>query len=65
MSYFYPGDRVLIFAQWSSFYRKHGTVTQTAPYLMVRVDDDTYPMRMGERECVRLEESSRHIGGAE
>lgn len=61
----YPGDRVLVFAYWSSFYKMAGTVTQVAPYLMVRVDGDSYPIRMGDRECVRLEESRHHVGGAE
>ncbi len=48
-----------------SFYRQRGTVTSTRPYLMVRVDGDTYPMRMGERECVRLEERPLSMTGAE
>ena len=64
-SYFYVGDRVLVFAAWSSFYRMNGTVVATAPRLMVRLDGDSLPLAMGERECIRIEESSRHIGGAE
>jgi hypothetical protein len=65
MSYFYVGDRVLVFAQWSSFYRMNGTVEATKPRLMVRIDGDSYPIAMGERECIRIEESTQHIGGAE
>ncbi len=65
MSFFYPGDRVLVFAHWSSFYQQRGTVAQTKPHLMVRIDGDSLPLRMGEREVVRLEESAQHIGGAE
>ena len=57
MSYFYPGDRVVIFAHWSSFYRQQGTVNATTPHLMVTVDGDTYPMRMGERECIRIDDA--------
>jgi hypothetical protein len=65
MSYFYVGDRVLVFALWSSFYRMNGTVTATKPRLMVRIDGDSYPIAMGERECIRIEESASHLGGAE
>ena len=58
------GDRVIVSAQWSSFYTMRGTVTQTAPHLMILIDRDTYPIRVGERE-VTLEETKQHIGGAE
>ncbi len=59
MSQFYVGDRVLMFAMWSSFYKMKGTVTAVAPHLKVLVDDDKYPLRMGPRECVHLEEPTR------
>lgn len=54
------GDRVEVTAQWSSFYRMRGRVTATVPHLMVLIDDDAYPIRVGEREVTRLE-SEHHM----
>ncbi len=56
--------RIVVIARWSSFYGMHGKVTQTTPYLMVLIDGDTYPIRVGEREVIH-EETKQHIGGAE
>jgi hypothetical protein len=47
------GDRIVVTAQWSSFYRMRGIVVAVTPHLMVLIDDDAYPIRMGEREVTR------------
>ncbi len=44
----YINDRVLVTAVWSSFRGMRGTVTQVKPYLMVRLDGDTHPLRIEE-----------------
>lgn len=59
------GERVIVVAPWSTLKGMRGVVTQTAPYVMVRLDgDDPRPVRVGEREVI-AESSERHVGGAE
>ncbi len=59
------GQRVLFIARWSTFLGKRGHVSQTAP-LMVVMDDDPKPIRVGEREVIPLEyDSAKHFAGAE
>ncbi len=45
-----PGDRVSFVALWSSFLGQNGTVVAISPHLMVRLDGDTYPMRVHPKE---------------
>lgn len=59
-----PGARIIVTAQWSSFYGMKGTVNATSPHLMITIDGDTYPIRMGAREVAPLETAPHH-GGAE
>lgn len=60
------GQRVLFIASWSSFKGKRGHVCQTEPVLMVVMDDDPKPIRVGEREVIPLDfDSRRHLAGAE
>ncbi len=47
------GDRVVVTAQWSSFVGMRGLVVAVTPHLMVLIDGDAYPIRMGEREVTR------------
>jgi hypothetical protein len=61
----YVGDRVLVVAHWSSFRGMRGKVTQTTPYLMVRLDGDRYSMRIEEPSVVRDEPSTLSLTGAE
>jgi hypothetical protein len=49
------GARVLVFAEWSSFRGMRGTVTQSAPFMMVLLDGERQPLRVGKSEV--LEES--------
>ena len=57
-------DRVLVTAQWSSFFGQRGTVQSVAP-LMIIIDGDTFPMRFGERECIVDAPTSPSLTGAE
>lgn len=59
------GDAVLVVAPWSSFHGMRGEVTQAEPHVMVLLDGETKPLRMGATEIIPAEESTRHIGGAE
>lgn len=56
------GERVIGVAPWSSFRGKRGVVTQTEPFLMVRVDEDERPIRMGDGEVIA--EQSEHLARA-
>ena len=58
------GRRVEFVATWSSFVGMLGTIVQVRPHLMVRLDDDPRPIRVGDREVLLIEEP-QHIGGAE
>lgn len=59
----YVGDRVEVFALWSSFKGMCGVVTSVTPGLMVRIDGDTYPIAFGEREVRRLESQRAWVAG--
>lgn len=60
------GDRVLVHEAWSSFQGQRGEVTQTKPFLMVLLDDESRPMRFGDSEVIAVDnESTRHVAGAE
>ncbi len=59
------GDRVVFVAQWSSFYRMKGRVTQVTPHTMIIVDGDSYPIRVGEKEIALDEPSVPNMTGAE
>jgi len=58
------GDRVVVTAQWSSFAGMRGVVTATSPHLMILIDRDKYPIRVGVKE-VAPEADTQHHGGAE
>lgn len=61
-----PRDRVVVSANWSSFFGMAGEVTQVKPHLMVKLDGDTFAMRFGEREVSPLPASSSvNMTGAE
>ena len=59
------GDPVRVTAAWSPFYGYRGTVTQVTPHLMIRIEGDSYPIRVGEREVVREEPSTVNLTGVE
>ena len=61
---FYVNDRIVFFAQWSTWRGMTGRVTATKPGLWVLIDGDTQPVAVTDREIVR-EPSAHHIGGAE
>jgi hypothetical protein len=61
----YVNDRVKVVAHWSSFRGMRGTVTQVAPYLMVRLDGDRYSLRIEEPSVEREEASTTNLSGAE
>ena len=48
-------DRVEFCAHWSSFFGMKGTVVATKPFLMVLLDGDRHPVRVGDREVRPLE----------
>jgi hypothetical protein len=57
------GDRVMVFAAWSSWRGRRGTVVEARP-LWVRLDGDDKPLAMSAREaCVIPEQSTRDLGG--
>lgn len=58
----YRGDRVRVTAAWSSFVGMTGVVTETRPHLMVRLDGDRYPIRVSDREIVRIDEEISMTG---
>ncbi len=58
------GDRVEVVASWSTFRGMRGRVVETAPRLMVVLDDDPRAIAVGHREVIAVG-SERHIGGAE
>jgi hypothetical protein len=53
------GSRVLITAGWSSFHHRRGVITQLDPYLMVLLDGEAKPLRMGVRELIVDPENNR------
>lgn len=56
------GEPVIFVADWSSFVGKRGHVTQVHPFVMVVLDDDPRPIRVGEREVVPASETAHHAG---
>ncbi len=60
-----PGDRVVVVAHWSTFRGMRGRVVATMPHLMILIDDDKYPIRVGTREVVVDEPSTVNMTGAE
>lgn len=59
------GDRVLFVAHWSTYHRMRGTVTRVRPTVMVRLDGDTHPMCVNEREVIAEQPSELTLTGAE
>lgn len=63
------GQRVLITAAWSSFFRKRGTITQTTqdPGVFILLDDEVKPMMFEAVafEVVVGEGSETSLTGAE
>jgi len=59
------GDRVLFTAMWSSFFGMKGRVEQLTPHIMVRIDGDSYPIRVGSREITVDVQSLIAMTGAE
>ncbi len=49
----YRGDRVLVTAMWSTYVGMYGVVTATSPHLMIKLDGDRLPIRVGDREVSR------------
>ncbi len=45
-----PGDRVVVTAQWSSFFGMKGAVASVRPHLMILIDGDKFPIRVGAKE---------------
>jgi hypothetical protein len=60
----YVGEPVIVVATWSSFRGRKGVVTQVTPFVMVQLEGEAFPLRMGAGEVV-AEQSERHVGGAE
>jgi hypothetical protein len=60
---FRVGDRVSVNAHWSSFYGMRARVVETRPVLMILIDGDRLPIRVGEQEI--LEEADTTLTGAE
>ena len=50
------GARVVVTARWSSFHTMKGRVTSTTPHLMILIDHDVHPIRVGDREVALVEE---------
>lgn len=59
------GDRIVVTALWSSFHTMKGAIVSMSPHLMVLIDHDMRPIRMGEREVALEESSSVSLTGAE
>jgi hypothetical protein len=61
-----PGDRVIVTAQWSSFFGMKGAVAAVRPHLMILVDGDSYPIRVGPKEVTEDERPTEpNMSGAE
>lgn len=58
-------DRVRVTAAWSSFYGMRGRVTQVEPHIMIIIEGDVQPIRVGEREIVLDEPDEIPLTGAE
>jgi hypothetical protein len=52
------GTRVLITAGWSSFHHRRGVITQIEPFIMVLLEGERKPLRMGHREFIADPEPS-------
>jgi hypothetical protein len=61
----YVNDRVVFFAQWSTWRGMKGCVTKTAPGLWVLIDGDVFPVAVSASEVVRDESSTMNLTGAE
>ena len=57
------GDPIVVTAHWSSFYKMHGKVTQLTPHVMVKLEGDLFPIRVGEREIAVVERDEHITGG--
>ena len=60
-----PGDRVVFTAQWSSFYGMRGAVAAVRPNMMVLLDGDSHPIRVGPKEVTSDEPTEPSLTGAE
>lgn len=49
------GDRVVVTAMWSTFHTMKGRITQLEPHLMIIIDHDKYPIRVGAQEIALVE----------
>ncbi len=58
------GDRVRVTAAWSSFVGMAGVVKQVQPHLMILLDGDRMPIRVGERE-IAFDSDEVSLTGAE
>ena len=56
------GDRVVVTAMWSSFHTMKGRVVATAPHLMILIDHDVHPIRVGEREVAIISDQLNPTG---
>lgn len=59
------GDRVRVIAPWNTYVGLRGEVTQTTPYLMVRLFHERLPMRFDARDLITEEESTPHMTAGE
>lgn len=59
----YVGDRVVVVAEWSSFFGWRGKVTQVKPWTAVLFDGDRLPMRIEEPSIARDESSMPMVAG--
>lgn len=57
-------QRVRVVSEWSSFCGMTATVTATHPHLMITVDDDPRPIRVGANEIVPIPDEPQHTKGA-
>lgn len=50
------GDRIVVTAMWSCFHTMKGRVVQLEPHLMIIIDHDKYPIRVGVHEVAVVTE---------
>ena len=57
------GDRVIVHAHWSTFYKQRGVVESVSPHLMIKLDGDLFAMRFGNGEVSRDESTPTWVAG--
>lgn len=59
------GCKVRIVAPWNTYFGLRGEVTQTSPFLMVKLHHERLPMRFDARDVITEEESTPHLTAGE